>query len=87
MEYIKELAKRLIKMIEANEKQKRGFEQVNKKLNDVGFWDNREEWNRRFSSLTQNQKEIYYKGEKIYPKSAIRRVRIELNKALIEWEK
>ena len=44
-------------------------------------------WNKRYDSLTPRQKEIYNKGRIIYSNSAIKRVRIELNKAMIECEK
>ena len=39
------------------------------------------------NSLTVPEREIYWSGGIVYSKSAIKRVRIELNKTLIELEK
>lgn len=86
MEYQKQLLKRLLKMIEDNERQAKEYDKVQEKF-DVSYWDNREEWQKRYNALTPRQKEIYHKGRIIYSNSAIKRVRIELNQAMIEWEK
>lgn len=85
MEYQKQLLKRLLQMIEDNEKQEKEYDKVKEKLN-VSYWDNREEWNKRYNALTPKQKEIYNKGRIIYCKSAFKRLRIELNKSMLELE-
>ena len=73
-------------MIEDNEKQKKAYESIHEKVSGEGWqsWEARQE---RIKKLTPKQQEIYFKGSQLYSNASIKRVRIELNKAMIEWEK
>lgn len=80
MEYQKQLLKRLLKMIEDNEKEMKYREMAHLKINKDGFTNG-------FNILTKNEKRAYFNDGYKHLKSAFKRIRIELNKAMIEWEK
>lgn len=84
MEYQKILLKRLLKMIEDNEYGKHRAAQINKTLPVHSFT---EEWWKQLNKLNSKDRALVLNEGRIHTKAAIKRVRIELNKAMIEWEK
>ena len=88
MEYQIELLKRLLKMIEANKQEMALYKKVLNKLpasrydsnNSTLFWNS-------YNKLSKEEKRAYDNNGIKYSKSSIQRVRIELNKSMIEWEK
>ena len=80
MEYQKQLLKRLLKMIEANEKEREYYKSATNKLPKQDLW------NKEFNRLSEKEQRACWNGGQLYSKSAFKRVRIELNKAMIEWE-
>lgn len=83
--YAKCLSERLIEMIETNESTNKIFvKELKPQMNDfdigtVEYWT----W---FDRLSAYQQKIVLNDGKIYKKSDFKRVRIELNKVLIESE-
>ena len=82
MEYQKELLKRLLKMIEDNEKEKIYYESAIKK---VSMSEN--DWHKKVQALSENERRAWYNNGKRYSDSAFKRVRIELNKSMLEIER
>lgn len=83
MEYQKQLLKRLLKMIEDNEKEKVYYQTALKNLE--GYKS--PEWRKKFDGLSKNLQRAYWNGGRRYSMSAMKRLRIELNKSLLEIEK
>ena len=83
--YAKCLSERLIEMTETNEATNKIFvKELKPQMNDfdigtVAYWT----W---FNRLKKKKKKIVLNDGKIYKKSDFKRVRIELNKVLIESE-
>ena len=83
--YAKCLSERLIEMTETNEATNKIFvKELKPQMNDfdigtVAYWT----W---FNTLSAYQQNIVLNDGKIYKKSDFKRVRIELNKVLIESE-
>ena len=75
MEYQKQLLKRLLQMIEDNEKEKIYYESAIRKYKN--------DWNK----LSKNEQRAYWNGGYRYSRSAFKRLRIELNKSMLELEK
>ena len=86
MEYQKQLLKRLLQMIEDNEKEKIYYESAIRKLpkNEYTF-DN--EYKNAWNKLSKNEQRAYWNGGYRYSRSAFKRLRIELNKSMLELEK
>lgn len=84
MEYQKALLKRLLEMIEINEKENILYKSVMKKLPSYNWEGDNSYFNAMFNKLNENEKRAYYNSGKRYSNSAIKRVRIELNKAFLE---
>lgn len=85
MEYQKQLLKRLLKMIEDNEKEKIYYESAIRKLpkNEYSYDTKyRNAWNK----LSKNEQRAYWNGGHRYSRSAFKRLRIELNKSMLELE-
>lgn len=80
MEYQIALLKRLLKMIEDNEKEKRYFETAHAKISKKGFND-------AYETFTDNEQRAWRNYGYKHSRSSIQRVRIELNKSMIEWFK
>lgn len=80
MEYQIALLKRLLKMIEDNEKEKRYFETAHAKISKKGFND-------AYETFTDNETRAWRNCGYKHSRSSIQRVRIELNKSMIEWFK
>ena len=83
MSYEIELAKRILFMLQENER----ASEIYKNTKLTSFTENRERYYEDLKKMTKEQKTIYWKSGVLYSKSAIKRVRIELNKSLIEREK
>ena len=81
-EYSKQLANRLVYMLEENEKSTTIYVKLKKQYENKtqDYW----QW---YLRLNDQQKDIMDKQGKIFKQSDIQRVRIELNKILIEIEK
>lgn len=86
MEYQKVLLKRLLEMIEDNEKEKIYFESAKKKMPSM-FFTFDAEYQKAWDNLSKNEQRAYWNGGKRHSKASLKRVRIELNKAMIEKEK
>ena len=82
MEYQKMLLKRLLKMIEDNEKEELYYKSANYKVDMT-----KDDWGKRINTLSEIERRAFYNNGKKYSDSAIKRVRIELNKSFLEWEK
>ena len=80
MEYQKQLLKRLLQMIEDNEKEKIYYESAIRKIPNVNEYKNA--WNK----LSKNEQRAYWNGGYRYSRSAFKRLRIELNKSMLELE-
>lgn len=83
MEYQKQLLKRLLQMIEDNEKEKVYYDNARKKLpKAIRIYEPecRNAWN----SLSKDEQRAYYNCGCRYHKSDFKRLRIELNKSMIE---
>lgn len=88
MEYQKQLLKRLLQMIEKNEKEKLYYNSALKKLPQFDtVFNDRTLWYREFDKLNKDEQRAWYNNGNRYSVSAIKRIRIELNKSMIEWEK
>ena len=85
MEYQKQLLKRLLKMIEDNEKEQLYYKTAIKNLE--GYKYGSTEWRDKFESLSTNLQRAYWNGGRRYSMSAMKRLRIELNKSMLELEK
>ena len=85
MEYQKQLLKRLLKMIEDNEKEQLYYKTALKNLE--GYKYGSPEWRNKIDSLSDNLQRSYWNGGRRYSMSALKRLRIELNKSLLEIEK
>ena len=73
-------------MIEDNEKEKIYYgSAIHKIPKGVYLYD--KEYNNDWNKLSKNEQRAYWNGGCRYSRSAFRRLRIELNKAMIEWEK
>ena len=83
-EYVKQLLSRLSYMISENEKASKIYKQLEFKLPSYKSGETYWEAVRR---LSENEHEVWKKDGVIYSKSALQRIRIELNTALIEIEK
>lgn len=83
MEYQKQLLKRLLKMIEDNEKEQLYYKTALKNLE--GYKS--PEWRKKFDSLSDNLQRAYWNHGRRYSVSAMKRLRIELNKSMLEIEK
>ena len=85
MEYQKQLLKRLLQMIEDNEKEKIYYESAIRKLpKSVCVYE--QEHNNAWNKLTKNEQRAYCNGGYRYSRSAFKRLRIELNKSMLELE-
>ena len=86
MEYQKQLLKRLLQMIEDNEKEKIYYESAIRKLpKNVCVFE--QEYNNAWNKLTKNEQRAYWNGGYRYSRSAFKRLRIEFNKSMLELEK
>lgn len=85
MEYQKQLLKRLLKMIEDNEKEKVYYQTALKNLE--GYKYGSPEWGKKIDSLSENLQRAYWNRGRRYSMSALKRLRIELNKSMLEIEK
>ena len=86
MEYQKQLLKRLLKMIEDNEKEKIYYESALRKIPKSECpYDN--EYRNAWNKLSKNEQRAYWNGGHRYSMSAMKRLRIELNKSMLEIEK
>lgn len=85
MEYQKQLLKRLLKMIEDNEKEQLYYKTALKNLD--GYKYDSPEWRKKIDSLSDNLQRAYWNHGRRYSMSAMKRLRIELNKSLLEIEK
>ena len=86
MEYQKQLLKRLLQMIEDNEKEKIYYESAIRKLpKNVYVYE--QEYKNAWNKLTKNEQRAYWNGGRRYSRSAFKRLRIELNKSMLELEK
>ena len=84
-EYVKQLLNRLSYMISENEKATKIYKQLELKIpayerDHEAYWD-------AIRRLPENEHEVWEKDGIVYSKSALQRVRIELNTVLIEIEK
>lgn len=84
-EYAIHLLKRLSSMLEENRHARKVFVALENKL--PSWYDDPDAHQMVYNSLSDNEKRIYNKGGVIHSRSAIQRVRIELNTILIEIEK
>lgn len=85
MEYQKQLLKRLLKIIEDNEKEQLYYKTALKNLE--GYDRFSPEWRKKIDGLSDNLQRAYWNHGRKYSMSAIKRLRIELNKSLLEIEK
>ena len=85
MEYQKQLLKRLLKMIEDNEKEQLYYKTALKNLEKYERFS--PEWRKKIDSLSDNLKRAYWNHGRRYSMSAMKRLRIELNKSMLEIEK
>ena len=84
-EYAIHLLERLTTMIKENRHARKVFVMLENKLPS---WYNDPDAHRMvYNSLSDDEKRVYSKGGVIHSRSAIQRVRIELNTILIEIEK
>ena len=76
-------------MIEDNEKESILCKSVANKLPKYDYKDeySKEKYNKVWKSLSDNEVRAYYNNGFRHSRSAFKRIRIELNKAMIEWEK
>ncbi len=84
-EYVKQLLSRLAYMISENEKASKIYKQLQFKIpayekGQDAYWE-------ALRQLPESDYNIWRKDGMIYSKSALQRMRIELNTALIELEK
>lgn len=84
-EYVKQLLSRLTYMISENEKANKIYKQIKSKipayqLGDDAYW-------KVINQLPEEDYNIWRKKGFIYSRSALQRIRIELNTVLIELEK
>lgn len=86
MEYQKQLLKRLLQMIEDNEKEKVYCENARKKL-PKGIYTYEAQYRKVWNDLSKDEQRAYWNGGRRYNKSDFKRLRIELNKSMIELEK
>lgn len=86
MEYQKVLLKRLLEMIEDNEKEKIYLDSAKKKM-PTGVFPWNIEYQKVWSTLSKNEQRAYMNNGVRYSRASLKRVRIELNKSMIEWEK
>lgn len=86
MEYQKVLLKRLLEMIEDNEKEKIYFERAKKKMPSM-FFTFDAEYQQAWNNLSKDEQRAYWNNGMRHSKASLKRVRIELNKAMIEKEK
>jgi hypothetical protein len=84
-EYVKQLLSRLTYMISENEKASKIYKQLEFKI--PAYERNHEAYWAALRQLPEKEYEIWKKDGVIYSKSALQRIRIELNSALIEIEK
>ncbi len=84
-EYVKQLLSRLSYMISENEKASKIYKQLEFKI--PAFELDREAYWAALRRLPENEHRIWNKRGIIYSTSALKRIRIELNAALIEIEK
>lgn len=85
MEYQKQLLKRLLKMIEDNEKEQLYYKTAIKNLE--GYEYKSQEYWERLEDLSMNLQRAYWNHGRRYSTSALKRLRIELNKSMLEIEK
>lgn len=78
--YAKCLISKLDSMIDENQKAKLAYDSIKGRQNGKNCFE-------FFKILTPDEKDIFNKGGRIHSKAAISRVRIELNKVLIEIER
>jgi hypothetical protein len=84
-EYVKQLLSRLAYMISENEKANKIYKQLEFTL--PAYEHDHEAYWAALRRLPEKEYEIWKKDGVIYSKSALQRIRIELNTALIEIEK
>ena len=85
MEYQKQLLKRLLKMIEDDEKEKIYYESAIRKIpKSESTYDT--EYRNAWNKLSKNEQRAYWNGGYRYSRSAFKRLRIELNKSMLELE-
>lgn len=85
MEYQKQLLKRLLKMIEDNEKEQLYYKTALKNLE--GYEYKSQEYWKKLEDLSINLQRAYWNHGQRYSMSAMKRLRIELNKSMLEIEK
>ena len=86
MEYQKQLLKRLLQMIEDNEKEKIYYESAIRKIPKSECpYDN--EYRNAWDKLSKDEQRAYWNGGYRHSRSAFKRLRIELNKSILELEK
>ena len=78
--YAKCLITKLDLMLGENQKAKAAYNALKKKQNTKNYFE-------FVKSLSESERDVFHKGGKVYSKAAIQRIRIELNKVLIELEK
>lgn len=86
MEYQKQLLKRLLQMIEDNEKEKIYYESAIRKI-PKSVYPYEQEYKHAWDKLSKNEQRAYWNGGRRYSMSAMKRLRIELNKSMLEIEK
>jgi hypothetical protein len=84
-EYVKQLLSRLSYMISENEKASKIYKQLESKL--PAYEPDHEAYWAALRRLQEKEYEIWKKDGIVYSKSALQRIRIELNTVLIELEK
>lgn len=84
-EYVKQLLSRLSYMISENEKASKIYKQLEFKI--PAYESDREAYWAALRRLPEQEYDIWKKDGVIYSKSALQRIRIELNTVLIELEK
>lgn len=84
-EYVKQLLNRLSYMISENEKASKTYKQIKSKL--PAYEHDHETYWAAIRRLPEKEYEVWKKDGVIYSKSALQRIRIELNTVLIELEK
>ena len=73
-------------MIEDNEKEKIYFESAKKKMPSI-YYTFDVEYQKSWDNLSKNEQRAYRNKGMKHSKASLKRVRIELNKAMIEREK
>lgn len=86
MEYQKQLLKRLLQMIEDDEKEKIYYESAIRKI-PKSVYPYEQEYKNTWNKLSKNEQRAYWNGGHRYSRSAFKRLRIELNKSMLEIEK